>query len=88
MQKRLSICAVSLKRKKKTSNSPFNECRKLPKVQVGRSRRPQAVNKAGNFFVPSGETKNNSKEDKESEGKQNYRPCRKASSGEGSKEQQ
>ena len=66
----------------------FNECRKEPKVQVGRSR-PQAGNQVGNFFIPSGETKNNTKEDKESEGWQDYPPphTRKQVAGEGSKEQ-
>ena len=54
---------------------------------MGRSR-PQVGNQAGNFFVPSGETKDNCKEDKESEGRQDHRPRKKASTGEGSKEQQ
>ena len=42
----------------------------------------------GNFFIPSGETKDNQTEDKESEGWQGYCPHKKASAGEGSKEQQ
>ena len=44
----------------------------------------------GNLFVPSGKTKDYPKEDKESKGQQNYcpPPHKKASAGEGSKEQQ
>ena len=44
-------------------------------------------NQAGNFFIPSGETKDNQTQDKESKGRQGHRPCKKASAGEGSKEQ-
>ena len=64
--KRLSICAVSLKRKKKISNSP--SCAGLMSVgsQAGRSR-PQAGSQAGNIFIHSGEAKDDQKEGQKGE---------------------
>ena len=75
--KRLSICVVSLKRKKKTSTSP--SCAGLmsvgsdPKFKwVGLNLK--RVTKWVTFSFLVVRQKNNSKEGKESEGRQNYRP--------------
>ena len=54
---------------------------------MGRSR-PQAGNQAGNFFVPSGKTKTTVKKIKRAKDGRIIAPCKKASAGEGSKEQQ
>ena len=43
---------------------------KFKRVGLGLKR----GNQAGNFFIPSGETKDNCKEDKESEGRQDHHP--------------
>ena len=72
--KRLSICVVSLKRKKKTSSSPSS----AGLMSVGSNPKFKWVGldlkRVIKFFVPSGETKNNTEEDKESEGWQHYWP--------------